>query len=270
MKYSAKNAKQDIPTRSYQDNKTRGGKCLIIAGSKGMYGSAVLASLGASRCGAGYTYLLSSGKFPTAHHPDFLMVTGRPKFENFQATAIGPGFRNSKKIKKYLEAMIKQKIQNLVLDAEALNVIASTNKKLPKTWIVTPHEGELSRILKVSSQKIRNDRKKYILIAQKKLGCVVLLKGHRTLVADGKSLREIQSGNPALAKAGTGDVLTGMIVAFLSQGLSSVSAANLAGYAHGLIADDWIKSGKDVLSLMASDVVDLIPKILAQIRKNKV
>lgn len=265
IKYDKKKAQKEIPTRKYQDNKTHGGKCLVVAGSKGLYGSAILTSLAASRAGAGYTYLISSGKFPVKKHPDFLLVSGHPKFKNFQAIAMGPGFRNPKKIKSYLKEMIKQKIRNVVLDAEALNFIS--NKKLPANWIVTPHEGELSRILKVPSEKIRADRKKYISIAQKKLGCVVLLKGYRTLVADSKSVLEIQSGNPALAKAGTGDVLTGMILAFLSQGLSSMSSAALGSFVHGFIADNWMKSGKDVLSLMASDVVEFIPEALFKIRK---
>lgn len=264
MKYSAKNAKLDLPTRVRKDNKTRGGKCLVIAGSKGLFGSAILCSLAASRCGAGYTYLLSSEKFPIYKHPDFLLVSCRPKFSKFQAIAIGPGYQKPNKLKTYLKSLIKQKIKNVVLDAEALNVIGQT--KLPKSWIVTPHVGELSRILKVSSKTIRENRKKYLIVAQKKLGCVILLKGHKTLVTDGTSIYEIQSGNPALAKAGTGDVLTGMILAFLSQGLDAISSAQLAAYAHGLIADNWIKSGKDVLSLMASDLVELIPETLFQIR----
>lgn len=266
-KYSAKNARIDLPTRSYKDNKTRGGKCLIIAGSKGLYGSAILTSRAASRTGAGYTYLTASGKFPISRHPDFLLLTGHPKLANFQAIAIGPGYKNIKKIKSYLQIMIKQKVKNAVLDAEALNVLSTTKIKLPKTWIVTPHEGELSRILKVSAQTIRNDRQKYIVAAQKKLGCIVLLKGYRTLVADDTSVWEVQSGNPALAKAGTGDVLTGMIVAFLSQGLSPISSAKLASYVHGLIADSWLKSKRDILSLMASDIVELIPKVLFQVRR---
>ncbi len=266
MKYSAKNARADLPTRNYQDNKTRGGKCLVIAGSKGLYGAAILTSLAASRTGAGYTYLISSGKIPIARHPDFLLITGRPKFSDFQAIAIGPGYQDQKKIKNYLQSMRTLKIKNAVLDAEAMNVLAASNKKLPKTWIITPHEGELSRILKISAQTIRNDRKKYIVAAQKKLGCIVLLKGYRTLIADGTSLWEIQSGNPALAKAGTGDVLTGMIAGFLSQGLSPLSSAQLATYIHGFIADNWIKSGKDIISLMASDIIELIPKALFKVR----
>lgn len=132
-----------------------------------MYGAAILTLLAASRSGAGYTYVLSSGKFPVSRHPDFLVLTARPKLSDYKAIAIGPGFKNIKKIKNYLQSMTKQKIKNVVIDAEALNVLTATNKKLPPTWIITPHEGELSRILKVSANTIRSDRLKYVISAQK-------------------------------------------------------------------------------------------------------
>ncbi len=269
MKYTTRNAGLALPTRSRDNNKSHGGKCLIIAGSRGFFGSAILCCLAASRCGAGYTYLSSSGKFPISRHPDFLMLEGHLNFADFNAVAIGPGYRNPKKLRLYLRMMEKQKIQNVVLDAEALNVIAQSPRQLPKSWLVTPHEGELSRILKVPSRVIRENRKKYLLLAQKMLGCVVLLKGYRTLVADEKSVWEIQSGNPALAKAGTGDVLTGMILSFMSQNLDSASAGKLAAHVHGLIADDWLKSGNDILSLLASDIVAMLPQALHRIRKVK-
>lgn len=268
-KYNGRNARLALPTRGEDSNKTDGGKSLVIAGSHGLFGSAILCCLATARCGGGYIYLSSSGKFPIAQHPDFLMIEGKPKFNDFNAVAMGPGFRNPKKLCSYLRIMERQKIQNVVLDAEALNVIANLPKKLPRSWLVTPHEGELSRILKVPSRVIRANRKKYLLIAQKKLGCVVLLKGYRTLVADGESVWEIQSGNPALAKAGSGDVLTGMILGFMSQNLDSGSAGKLAAYVHGLVADEWLKLGNDILSLLASDIVQMLPSTLRKIRKIK-
>jgi ADP-dependent NAD(P)H-hydrate dehydratase len=266
LKYTRRTAQNHLPVRETKDNKTRGGKCLIIAGSKGMYGAAILTCLAAARSGSGYTHLLTSGKFPIDRHPDFLILHGRPRFSDFQSVAIGPGYKSPNQIKSYLKLMLKQKVKHAVLDAEAITALAKTKQKLLKSWIITPHEGELSRILKVPSRTIKKNRLKYILIAQKKLGCVVLLKGHRTLVTDGKSTWEIQSGNPALAKAGTGDVLTGMIAGFLSQGLDSLNAATLAAYIHGMIADQWVKSKNDVLSLLASDIVNSIPKTLTHLR----
>ena len=130
---------------------------------------------------------------------------------------------------------------------------------------MTPHEAELSRLLKVSVELIRENREKYLLVAQKKLGCIVLLKGHHTLIASKEARIKIISGNAGLAKAGTGDVLSGMICAFLAQGLAPIDAASLGAYLHGKIADDWLKKN-DVISLMASDIIDLIPQTLKKIR----
>jgi NAD(P)H-hydrate epimerase len=161
------------------------------------------------------------------------------------------------------------KAKNIVIDADALNICAE-NKwlSLPSSWIATPHEGELARLLEVSARSIRKDRISAAGKAQKKLGCVVLLKGHKTLVATSRKIYEIQSGNAALAKAGTGDVLTGMITGFLAQGLSSVEAACLGAFVHGLIADRWVQAGNDPLSLLTSDLLAALPQTLSWIRKS--
>lgn len=268
IRYQLKNARADLPIRNTQDNKTRGGKCLVIAGSKGMQGAAILTATAASRVGAGYTYLLNS-EFSNVRHPDFLKVIGDPDFTKYQAIALGPGFYKPSKIKLAIQKMKKLDCKRVVLDAEALNVVAKLKVNLPSTWILTPHEGELSRMLKVSSATIRQDRKKYLLLAQKKFGCVILLKGHQTLIADSSQCWQIESGNPALAKAGTGDVLTGMIAGFLSQGLQPATAACLASFVHGYLADRWLRDHKDILSLLASDLLNDLPAALFAVRGKK-
>lgn len=262
-KYSKAQAKKDLPVRKASDNKTRGGKCLVIAGSKGMWGAAILTAEACARVGAGYVYInpTSSG-FPTVKHPDFLINTQKD-FSKFQAIAIGPGGKSSQIGKWIKKAALKSK--NVVLDAEALNYLAKTKIKLPSSWILTPHEGELSRLIKVSSATIKKDRIKYLKIAQKKYGCIILLKGHKTLIADVKNIFEIQSGNSALAKAGTGDVLTGIILGFLGQKLDPTKAACLASFIHGYISDQWIKKN-DVLSLVATDLIKAIPNTIKKLR----
>ena len=266
-KYTLKQAKKYLPTRKRASNKTHGGKCLVIAGSKGLYGSSILTALAAGRVGSGYIYIYSSGKFPIQSHPEFLTLTKLTELDRFNAIAIGPGFKDHKTILSIIKKLKKIKFPNVVLDAEAINAIAKSAIQLPEQWIVTPHEGELARVLNVSSGKIRSQRKKYLELAHKKLGCIVLLKGFKTLLHDGKSIWEIQSGNPALAKAGTGDVLTGMIAGFLSQDLSPSQAALLASYIHGDIADAWIRSKRDHLGLLPSDILDSIPYHLKKMRK---
>ncbi|MFI5206183.1 MAG: NAD(P)H-hydrate dehydratase, partial [Candidatus Paceibacterales bacterium] len=107
----------------------------------------------------------------------------------------------------------------------------------------------------------------YLKLAQKKLGCTVLLKGSHTLVCDGDKIIEIQTGNAALAKAGTGDVLTGMIAGFMAQGVQPLNAAVLAATLHGAMADSWVKSKRDQGGLMASDLLTMLPETIFKFRK---
>lgn len=261
-----------LPRRSETDNKSHGGRCLIIAGSEGMFGAAVLSATAAARAGAGYVLLLTDlKKFPICQHPDFLTADSKKKKIKdlkFNSLAIGPGMGVSSHSLKLLKEVLNLKIKNVVIDADALNLCAQ-NKifKLPATWVATPHEGELARLLGVSSDQIQKNRIKSVQLAQKKLGCVVLLKGHETLVASSAETKKIKSGNVSLAKAGTGDVLTGIIAALMSQGLKAVDAASLGAYIHGAIADFWLSEKKDELSLMASDLLELLPLVLNRIRK---
>lgn len=267
--YTGKQARVDLPKRTKLQNKSHGGKSLVVAGSSGMWGAAILCAIASSRVGAGYTYIFDpSNDFPIRKHPDFLIEKHFSKLDRFNAIALGPGLKNSALIMKILKALKKKETLQVVIDAEALNTLARLKRgtKLLPHWILTPHEGELARLLKTSSQQIRKNRQLYIKMAQKQYGCIILLKGHKTLVADRTGIYVIQSGNSSLAKAGTGDVLTGMICGFLSQGLSPIVSSCLAAYVHGYTADQWIFSGHDHLSLMASDILVLLPKSLRRIR----
>lgn len=273
-KFNRTQARKLLPVRKKTDSKVAGGKSLIIAGSEGMFGAAVLAGSAAARVGSGYVILLTDQKkFSSAHHPDFLVADWKQKKISdikFTAVGIGPGLGRSAQAFKLLQQLLKLKIQNVVIDADALNLHAlNKNRHLPKTWVATPHEGELSRLLNIPAEVIKKNRISAVKQAQKKLGCIVLLKGSKTLIATAEKIFEIQSGNRTLAKSGTGDVLTGIITGFLAQGLSSQEAACLGAYVHGAIADQWIKDKKDYLSLMASDLLTALPQALKNLRKNK-
>ncbi len=273
LKFNLLKAGKLIPIRKKSDNKSNGGKSLIIAGCSGMFGAAVLAATACARVGSGYVFLMTDQKkFSSQKNPDFLVFDINKKKIldiDFNSAAIGPGLGRSAQSAKLLKKLILSKKKLVVVDADALNLLALNKKlKIPKSWVVTPHEAELSRLINTSVTAIKKDRKKYILIAQQKLGCVVLLKGHKTLVADDNQIFEIQSGNVALAKAGTGDVLTGMIAGLLAQGLAPIDAACLASYLHGCIADKWVKDRNDPLSLLASDMLGKIPQELAKIRND--
>lgn len=264
-------ARKLLPKRQKTSNKTHAGRSLIIAGSRKMFGAGVLAATAAARVGSGYTTLCVKDfkHFPIVKHPDFLLckISDIPR-QVATALAIGPGLGVDDKTATLLKQVKKRFPENVVADADALNVAAL--KKLypfPPRWVVTPHEGELARLLGCGAEKIRANRVESIHEAQKRLGCVVLLKGHRTLVASAEEIFEIDAGNPSLAKAGTGDVLTGIIAGLLAQGLQPVEAACLGAFLHGWIADEWVKK-RDVLSLMARDLVDALPEFLLRLRNS--
>lgn len=271
--YSAEMAQLDLPTRGQRDNKTRGGKCLIVAGSSGQWSAGILCARAAARSGAGYTYVYDpKSNFPTARNPDFLITKNIKNLSQFSAVAIGPGFHNRRLIRNLIRRLIKLPAINVVLDAEALNALSELKSplRLLAHWVLTPHEGELSRLIQTPSLQIKKNRKDSTERAQKKWGCVIVLKGFKTLITDRNQTWEIAAGNPALAKAGTGDVLTGIMAALLSQKVPAQKAACLAVYIHGKCAEAWVKSGNDPLSLLASDLVDEIPKTLNRIRNRTI
>lgn len=238
---------------------------MIVAGHNKMFGAAVLAAAAAARAGAGYVYLLTeSENFPFQKHPDFILVNSAKKIENLSSVGIGPALGLTKSKAELLKKMIRLPVP-LVADADALTLIAKLKLKVSANTVLTPHEAELGRLLGKSAEWVRSQRYQAISEAQKKFGCVVLLKGHRTLVASKNAVFEIRAGNPALAKAGTGDVLTGVIAGLLAQGLSPEAAACLGAFIHGEAADAWIDS-RDPVSLMASDLLNLLPEVIFKIR----
>lgn len=263
---SKNNLKTLLPIRTPLSNKTAGGKCLIIAGSKGLWGACYLSAIAASRVGAGYIYLPDKTK-NLQLFPDFLSfnLTSNTNLEKFAAILFGPGLRvnaTNQKIFKNIEKNFKKPV---IIDAGGLSFI----KKLKPNWIITPHEGELSKLIGKTSFEIRENRLEAVQVAQKKFGGIIVLKGHQTLIATKTHVYKIKTGNKALAKAGTGDVLSGMIVGFLSQGLSSENAVKLACGLHGDLADQWVLS-KDYLSLMPSDLLEMLPQAIFSLRHKNI
>jgi NAD(P)H-hydrate epimerase len=263
---------KSFPKRSQISNKTDGGSVLIIAGGARFMGAGILSALAATRTGAGYTHLMTDlVRYPWIKFPDVILH----KFgiqgirQNIKSViAIGPGLGVTKEKEKLLQYLIKNKIPKVVLDADALTILAKIEvKKLPSTWILTPHEGELARLLKVTSKKIKENREFFITEAQKKYGCVIVLKGYETLIADNQRIYKSRHASTALSKAGTGDVLLGIIAALYAQNLEPAQAAILGVRLHGEASKDWLKKGNDHLGLRPMDLVDQIPKTLLRLRK---
>ena len=127
------------------------------------------------------------------------------------------------------------------------------------------HAGELAKIIDESPKDIEVDRFKAALRASEIAGCHILLKGFRSIIAFEQRCMVIHSGNSALAKAGTGDVLTGMIAGMLAQGPETVQGAATATYIHGRMADEWVRAGKDRRSLSASDLKAHLPELMSRL-----
>jgi NAD(P)H-hydrate epimerase len=274
-------AVRSLPRWRQTSNKSQHGHALILAGGPSMYGAGVLAATSAYRVGAGYVTLASHVE-PThivAGTPEIL--TGRASDDRlwrdhrWTAAAIGPGLGIEGEATYQLLMLLKSvSASRVVVDADAITV-ASQRKlwPLPTSWILTPHAGELARILGVSAKEVENDRFHFAREGAKLTGCHLLLKGFRTVLAStlesGVRCTVVLAGNGALAKAGTGDVLTGIVTGLLAQGLPPRRAALTGAYIHGRIADEWVRSGQAKASLVASDVSGVLPTLLERLRSSQ-
>ncbi len=265
-------ARRYLPARKETSNKSDHGHLLVIAGRPGFWGAGLLASSSAFRMGAGYVTWAS-------FEPPYEMLREIPEVltakinddalwnNKLSAVAVGPGLGSSAETAQVIERLKKLKDVPVVVDADAITACVEHNLfPLPANWVITPHAGELSRILKVHAQDIERDRFKAAFAAFEKTKCHVLLKGFRSLVAYENRCLVVHAGNSALAKAGTGDVLTGMIGGLLAQGMDTPQAAATAAYLHGRLADEWIRSGQDKSSLTASDLKALLPQVVSRLR----
>lgn len=269
-----------LPKRKSRTNKTTFGHAMIFAGRPGMWGAGLLSSGSAYRVGAGYV-TLASFEEPTpvlSEAPEIL--TARIEDEKiwsssrWKVAAIGPGLGTGDETADLLRKL-KTRAENgdlrsVVVDADAITVAANHDLfPFPKSWILTPHAGELSRVIGVDSKTIEDDRFRFALEGARKAGCHLLLKGFRTVISDGERRVVVLSGNAALAKAGTGDVLTGMITGLLAQGLPSFRAAALGAWLHGRMADEWVQEGNGRESLEASDLGKLLPGLLGRLARSR-
>lgn len=265
-------AQKLLPSRRLTSNKTSFGHMLIIGGSRGMEGAALLSAEAAARLGCGYVSLCSPEKNVYAKaRPDFLQLSLKDFFQSdlkkYRAIVVGPGLGVNKQTEKILNHLLKNHTQVLV-DADALTVLAQTRaQNLPATWVLTPHAGELSRLTGVPAKELEADRLQGVRAAQRLLKALVLLKGFRTVLGTAHKSYIIGSGNVALAKAGSGDVLSGFIGSLMAQGLPTDRAAVLGAYLHGKIADDWLRRGHSSRTLMASDLPELIDASLRSLKK---
>jgi len=267
-------AQKLLPSRGAVSNKSSFGHLLVIGGSRGMEGAALLTSEAAARMGCGYVTLCSPSRDLVGKgRPDFLRLS-LPDFfasdlKKYKAVVVGPGLGVNKQCQKILGHLLKCHSKVLV-DADALTVLAQMKLALlPADWVLTPHAGELSRLVGKPAKELETDRLGAVELTQKTFKCLVLFKGFRTVLATSGKRYIVGSGNVALAKAGSGDVLSGFIGSLMAQGLSSDKAALLGAYLHGKIADDWLRRGHSNRTLMASDLPQLIDASLRSLKKGR-
>ncbi len=271
-----------LPRRSIDAHKRSGGSVVSIGGSAGMSGAAILAARAAARAGAGYVTAgvteavesILSGTLPevlTATSPgDALgpevLETLVPALERADAVAIGPGLGTGKAQRDLVDALLPAIEIPLVIDADGLNLLAQRKsglKERASTTVLTPHPAELARLLGTEVANVQSDRLRCAREAATRFDCVVLLKGYRTIVAraDRKAV-VVPTGGPELATAGTGDVLTGVVVALLAAGLEPFDAAWAAAYVHGE-AGAMAASRHGVNGVVAWDVAEALPAAMA-------
>jgi NAD(P)H-hydrate epimerase len=254
----------EVPRRSTGDNKYTAGHVLVVGGSRGMTGAAALSARAALRADAGYVTICAPEESVPVLEGLVLEAVKRPLQQVDEAAkkagalAVGPGLGRDKEAKALVRRLLMEVAVPAVVDADALFELEPGEWPAPR--VLTPHEGELARLLGRDSKEIAAHRLASVREAAEKFGCVVVLKGEDSLVAaPGGGVLVSALGLPSLATAGTGDVLTGITAAFLAKGMDPQRAAAAACAAQQLASRAAPRYG-----LVASDLVEALPRALAR------
>ncbi|TML24492.1 MAG: NAD(P)H-hydrate dehydratase [Actinobacteria bacterium] len=251
-----------VPLRSPGDTKYTAGSVLVVGGSPGLTGAACLAARAAFRADAGYVAVAAPRASLPVLEQQLLEAVKRPLEEVWDAVgrarslALGPGLGRSEGAKELVRRLLEETDLPAVVDADALFDLDPFTRTAPT--VLTPHSGELGRLLDVDSSWIDAHRLEASRRAVERFNCVLLLKGEGTIVAAPDEQTLICPGFPSLATAGTGDVLTGIIGSFLAKGLDARLAAAAAVTAHTEAAAEAPQRA----GLIASDVIEMLPYVL--------
>ena len=271
-----------FPRRKPDTHKGDYGHIFVLAGSLGFSGAAVLCANSAMRSGAGLVTLgVPEGVYSIIAKKAYPEVMVRPLAETKDKTlslkaypaimsliektdvlAIGPGLSRNPQTQKLIRRIISNIHKPMVIDADALNALSGNLEILrinPNLKILTPHPGEFSRLSGAPRVYIQKNRETLAKKFAYDYNIILVLKGHNTVVASPNKLYVNKTGNPGMATAGSGDVLTGIISALLGQGLSGFSAAKTGAYLHGL-AGDLAAKEKTQAALISSDIIENIPE----------
>ena len=262
-----------LAPRPANSHKGSFGSAGILGGAPGMSGAAFLAGRAALKLGAGRVYLgMLADRFPPldTRQPE-LMVRRAAEvlaLEHLTSLAVGPGMGHDREASRALDAALKSRLP-LVLDADALNLLAG-NARLQRALrrrhapaILTPHPAEAARLLGSDTAAVQDDRVAAAEELAKRHNALVVLKGAGSICASPGGVVWINTtGNPGLASAGQGDVLSGMIAAFLAQGLDAADALHLGVFLHGAAADALVERGIGPIGLTAVEVIDAARELL--------
>ncbi len=271
-----------FPKRKRDTHKGTYGHSMFIGGSPGLTGAPVLAAEGAILSGAGrvtcivperlnvifeiklteaMTYPVRDrgrGYFNSVSHlPVKRFIAGA------SAVGIGPGLGSRTATQRFVRAILAHSASPVIIDADALNALRGYThilRNVPGECVITPHPGEMARLMECAVADVQKDRTKTALRFARRYGVITVLKGHRTVVASPRGKLYLnKTGNPGMATAGTGDILTGIITACAGQGISAFEAASRAVFIHGVSGDLAVRD-KGETSLRARDILAYLPR----------
>jgi len=272
-----------LKRRKRDSSKGDYGHVFILAGARGLTGAAALCANACLRAGAGLATLGIPVSLNSIMEIKLTEVITCPlagtregtlslkakkeileRANDHDVTILGPGLSRNLETQRLIKELIPSIKKIMVIDADALNAIAgdvSILRTTKRKCIVTPHPGEMSRLIKKGLNYIQKNRLGVAKKFSNNYNTVVILKGADTIVTDGNRDYINKTGNPGMASAGSGDVLTGVIGGFLAQGLKVFDAARLGVYVHGL-AGDLAAEEKGEVSLIASDILEKLPEAI--------
>ena len=266
-----------LPERKRDTHKGDYGKILLLCGSRGYTGAAALAAMGALRSGAGLVYaavpesiyaieavkLTEPVVLPLPDEKGMLSEEALPAIRallpKMDAVLFGCGSGLGQGSEAVLQCLLKEFHGPLVIDADGITLAARHMDLLRgRTYptVLTPHDGEFLRLTPLEGQRLEQT-----MALARDLGVVLLRKGHRTLVTDGADCYENRTGNPGMAVGGSGDVLSGIIVSLLGQGLPPIQAAACGAYLHGA-AGDLCAGDLGEYGMLPTDYVNYLPRLL--------
>lgn len=276
-----------LPRRKKATHKGSYGHVLVLAGSKGLTGAAYLTAQASLLSGSGLvtlgipeslnpimerklTEVMTLPLAETKNASLSLKAYKKIKkfFKKIDVIAIGPGLSQNPNTKKLIRKLVQMLDRPFVLDADGINAFVGNLgllKRIKIPSVVTPHPGELARLLKMKVKDIQKNRLKIAKKFAKEYKKILALKGYRTIVVSPQGRQYVnRTGNPGMASGGTGDVLTGIIASLIGQGVEAFEAACLGVYVHGL-AGDLVSKEKGETSLVATDLLNKLPEAFKKV-----